>query len=73
MTGVQTCALPIYGGREDSDDEEEFELGEEGARQLQFTPDGKRLLIITPDSKVLIANLDITIPEDRKEASGRRR
>lgn len=52
---------------DDSDDEDEVELAEEGARHLQFTPDGKRLLIITPDSKILIADLEITISEDRKE------
>jgi len=52
---------------EDSDDEENVELTEEGARHLQFTPDGKRLLIITPDSRILMANLEVSIPSDRKE------
>jgi U3 small nucleolar RNA-associated protein 4 len=65
------AALPVKktdeADSEDSDDEEEVELADEGARHLKFTPDGKRLLIITPDSRILIANLDITIPSDRKE------
>jgi U3 small nucleolar RNA-associated protein 4 len=64
-------ALPLKkrdeADSEDSDDEEEVELADKGARHLKFTPDGKRLLIITPDSRILIANLDITIHSDRKE------
>ncbi|KAI5858968.1 WD40-repeat-containing domain protein [Tricharina praecox] len=73
---VQRIALPATiplknveseDDSEDSDDEEEVELPEEGARYLQFTPDGKRLLIITPNSRILMANLEVSIPSDRRE------
>jgi U3 small nucleolar RNA-associated protein 4 len=73
---VQRVAIPAVlpvknideeSGGEDSDDEGEVELADEGARYLKFAPDGRRLLVITPDSRILMVNLDITASSDRKE------
>ena len=37
MTGVQTCALPIYSGDSDDEDDLSYEEGELGRRDTEIT------------------------------------